>query len=100
MHSGNMLYEKIEPTLKKGEELTLDFQGVDLFASPFFNASIGYILKDLSIEDLKKHLSVVNINPVGNQVLNLVIKNAIEYYSSDKNEKYRDLINKLTDKDE
>ena len=100
MHSGSNLYNRIQPILKKGEKLRLDFQGVELFASPFFNASIGYILKDISIDELKEHIVIENINKVGNQVLNLVIRNAIEYYSNKSSKGFNDLINNVMDDDE
>lgn len=100
MHSGSNLYSKMHPILQKGEKLCLDFKDVELFASPFFNASIGYILKDMTIDELKRNLVIENINKVGNQVLNLVIRNAIEYYSTKSSKEFNDLINNVTDDDE
>ncbi len=100
MHSGSNLYNIIKPLLMKREKVCLDFQGVELFASPFFNASIGYILKDINIDELKEYLTIENLNKIGNQVLNLVIKNAIEYYSAKSGKEFNDLINKMADNDE
>ena len=37
---------------------------------------------------------------VGNQVLNLVIRNAIEYYSNKSSKGFNDLINNVMDDDE
>jgi hypothetical protein len=78
MQSGERLYNEIHQPLLDGE-----FTGVDLFASPFFNASIGLALKDINIEDLQKNLELLNFSPVGRQLLNHVIANAINFYNKD-----------------
>lgn len=81
MQSGKNLYEKISKPLLSTESVELDFGGVKLFASPFFNASIGLLLKDIQVSDLQKHLSFINLSEVGRQLLNHVIANAIKYYA-------------------
>jgi hypothetical protein len=83
MQSGERLYNEIHQPLLDGEKVQLDFTGVDLFASPFFNASIGLALKDINIEDLQKNLELLNFSPVGRQLLNHVIANAINFYNKD-----------------
>lgn len=80
MQSGQHLYEKISKPLISGEEVEIDFQGVELFASPFFNASIGYLIQDIKVTDLQQRLKIINLSEVGRQLLNLVISNAIKYY--------------------
>lgn len=80
MQSGKHLYNKIAKLLISGKDVNLDFSEVELFASPFFNASIGLLLKDIKIDDLQLHLKIINLSPVGNQLLNHVIENAIKYY--------------------
>lgn len=83
MQSGEFLYKVIHGPLTSGDNVALDFDGVELFASPFFNNSIGLILRDINISDLQKRLKFENLSPVGLQLLNLVISNAIRFYSSD-----------------
>jgi len=81
MQSGQMLYEKISKQLISGEVVEIDFKGVELFASPFFNASIGFLIKDINVTDLQKRLKVANLSEVGRQLLNHVISNAILFYA-------------------
>lgn len=83
MQSGENLYNKIFEPLTSGDNVELDFEGVELFASPFFNTSIGLMLKDIEITKLQEKLEFTNLNPVGTQLLNLVISNAIKYYDKE-----------------
>lgn|SRR5574340_35960 len=83
MQSGQLLYEKISKPLIMGEKIEIDFQGVELFASPFFNASIGFLIKDIKVADLQQRLQISNLSPVGRQLLNHVISNAIKYYEKE-----------------
>ncbi|MFK5949698.1 MAG: STAS-like domain-containing protein [Methylococcales bacterium] len=85
MQSGKHLYDVIYEPLKSGDKVEIDFVGVGLFASPFFNAGIGYLLKDINIEDLQRDLKFTNLSDVGRQILNLVISNAIKYYDEKNN---------------
>ena len=81
MQSGKILYDKISKTLLVDKSsVEIDFYGVELFASPFFNASIGLLLKDIEIKELQSLLEVENLSQVGRQLLNHVIDNAINYY--------------------
>lgn len=84
MNSGGKLLEVLVAKFDKNEQLELNFEGVDVFASPFFNASIGALLKDRNIEELQAKLKFVNISETGRGLLNLVIRNAIKFYSESK----------------
>jgi len=79
---GQSVYERLKPELVANREATLDFGGVSVFASPFFNAAIGQLLKDFKPEDLNRLLHVENLNPTGHEVLRRVIENAKKYYAS------------------
>lgn len=82
MQSGSILYNALFPLLKKGDKVELDFEGVSLFASPFFNASMGLILKDFTIESVRQTISFKNLSEVGRSLLNHVISNALNYYKN------------------
>lgn len=82
MQNGEKLYSAVHPALLAGESIKIDFSGVLLFASPFFNASIGLLLKDSAVESLQKQLSFENLNDVGRDLLNHVIGNAIAFYKN------------------
>jgi hypothetical protein len=98
MQSGKNLYEKIYEPLKAGQVVEIDFDGIELFATPFFNASIGYLLKDISIDDLKKILIFSNLSNIGKQLLNHVIANAIEFYTQKQNQDVMEILSKNADK--
>lgn len=85
MQSGRHIYELIAKPLLEGEVVEVDFDSVELFASPFFNASIGLLIKDLNITKLKERLVISNLNQVGKQLLNHVIANAIKFYEKEAN---------------
>lgn len=77
---GKQIYDRICPVLLKGKNVTLDFEGVEQFASPFFNYAIGQLLKDINDEDLKKLLRIENLDKNGNLVVKRVIENARNYH--------------------
>ncbi|MBD2775866.1 STAS-like domain-containing protein [Iningainema sp. BLCCT55] len=80
---GQKLYNLIHPELLANHPIELDFAGVDIFASPFFNFAIGQLHRDISSEDINRLLKVSNLNPLGRQVLNRVIENSKRYYSNE-----------------
>lgn len=82
LDDGQSVYQQIKPELLAGHEVELDFDGVSVFASPFFNAAIGQLLKDLKAEELNRLLRVKNLNSTGHEVLRRVIDNAKKYYAS------------------
>lgn len=83
MQSGTKLYKVLYPVLIAGDNAEVNFAGVSLFASPFFNASIGLLLKDISIDSLMKNMTVIELNEIGRHLLNDVIQNALSFYSKE-----------------
>ena len=77
---GDKLFHAIQAALKSDGSVDLDFSGVRVFASPFFNASIGRMLKDHPLAELMKLIHPVNLSQVGEAVLALVIQNSEQYY--------------------
>jgi len=73
----------------------VDFQEVEVFASPFFKAAFGQLLRDFTGDDIKHLLKVKNLNPVGMSVLRRVIENSRRYFSD---KKYRRSIDKVLDR--
>jgi hypothetical protein len=88
MDDGQAVHDRIKPELVAGSEVELDFDGVAVFASPFFNAAIGQLLKDIDPETLNRLLRVENLNALGHDVLRRVIDNSKRYYIS---KEYRDV---------
>ena len=58
LNDGNAIYEKIYEHLKQGQTIDLDFDGVIVFAAPFFNASVGHLLS--------RHQSKCVVHPIKN----------------------------------
>lgn len=80
MDSGKLVYDRIHEPLKMGENVTLDFSRVEIFTTPFFNASVGLLLNDMELTELLSRLKIENISVVGKQLLNHVIANALTFY--------------------
>ena len=80
---GEVIYNLIHPELSKGKPVVLEFDGVEIFSSPFFNSGIGRLLKDISSDDLNRLLEIKNITPAGRMVLRQVIENSKQYYLLD-----------------
>jgi hypothetical protein len=95
LDDGQKVYVQILPELKAGRPVEVDFQGVEVFASPFFNAAFGQLLRDFPGDDLNRLLEVTNLNPVGMSVLRRVIENSKKYFSD---KKYRRIVDKVLDK--
>jgi len=77
---GQKIYDEIYKPLKSGENVSLDFNGVSQFASPFFNFAIGQLLKDIPEADLRRLLQIENLNETGRLVVERVIENAAKYH--------------------
>lgn len=77
---GQKIYEKIHEPLIKAKTVTMDFDSVAQFASPFFNFAIGQLLKDIEENDLSRLLQVENLNETGKLVVEWVIENAARYH--------------------
>ncbi len=84
---GQKVYEQIVPRLQSNEEVCLDFVGVSVFASPFFNFAVGQLLKDFTPDRLNSLISVENLTSDGTSVWKRVIQNAKEYYRNPKAKK-------------
>ena len=87
IEDGKIVYDKLFPFLKMRQPVCLDFSGVSIFASPFFNTAIGRLYKDFSSEELNSLLFFQNISPHGNAVLSRVLENSKKYYSSSETER-------------
>lgn len=91
---GQRIFDEIHETLLHGENVTLDFTGVAQFASPFFNFAIGQLLKDITVDDLRRLLLIENLNQTGKLVVERVIENAAKYHG-DKD--YRKIVDDILD---
>jgi hypothetical protein len=83
LEDGQTVLEQLRPALQNQETVELDFANVDIFASPFFNAAIGQLVRYFDSETLNNRLQVRNLSMDGNALLRRVIENAKQYYSDD-----------------
>lgn len=78
---GKAVYSILQPEIAAGRTVALDFSGVSVFASPFFNWGIGRLIADFPPELLNRMLKFSNIAPAGDRALRRSIDNAKEYYA-------------------
>lgn len=84
---GQLVYQKIYPELIAGRHVELNFGGVRVAASPFFNAAIGQLLKDIPSEKLNHLLKVTDLSPAGIDTLKKVIENSRDFYHHERTRK-------------
>lgn len=84
MSEGEALFRVLQPILRRGERAELDFDGVTVYASPFFNAGIGQLLREITKERLRQLIEVRGLSADGNHVLQRTIENAATYYRNEE----------------
>jgi hypothetical protein len=92
---GQKIYDIIYEPLNRGENVTLNFEGVTQFAAPFFNFAFGQLLKDIEERDLRRLLKTVNLHRTGRLVMECIIENVIKYYG-DKD--YRKIVDEILER--
>ena len=72
---GNRVFSTLESALDSAEaDIVLDFDGVEVFASPFFNAAIGQLLAKHDVSDLKA------LRYERQKLVERVVRNSMDYY--------------------
>jgi hypothetical protein len=82
LDDGETIYARIHDPLTQGETVELDFDGVQVFASPFFNAGVGRLVGELTADVLNTRLKFDHLSDFGARVLRRVIENAKDYYAA------------------
>jgi hypothetical protein len=77
---GDALYKQIIANIE-ADRVELDFAGVEIFSTPFFNLAIGRLLERMSSDTLNTRLEFVNLSPLGFRTLRRVIDNAKRHYA-------------------
>ena len=60
---GLLLYKSLAPLLIVADAIELDFDGVELASSSFFNASIGCAFTEFGEKYVRDSISYVGVNP-------------------------------------
>lgn len=79
---GMLLRNLIENKITANEKVVLDFSGISMYASPFFNVSLGYFIGKYGIEKYNSLIEIRNLTPVGEKVYQTVADNAVNYFKS------------------
>lgn len=75
------LFDLLEPALRAGGRVQLDFTGVDTLASSFLNVALGRLYGHLPASDVDALLEYKGLDPTDDRVVKLVVKNAKEHYA-------------------
>lgn len=89
---GQKVYNAYQPAFVAGDTVELDFGGTRVFVSQFFNASVGQLLKDHGLDEVRARLKVVNLPPSGSEPLRRSVENAERYY---RDPKYREALDSV-----
>ena len=76
------VYEKIAETIKNGDSVELDFEGVQLATTAFLNVAIGKLYEDYTSEDLKQSLTLMNVDDDMALRIKKVTDNAKLFYAN------------------
>ena len=77
---GQQIHDLINPILEDWGYVDIDFEGVNIYTTAFFNFAIAQLLKNYPPEYLNIHLRVLNLPPYGLQLLQAVIENGKSFY--------------------
>lgn len=80
---GLPIYNSIIEAFKKGNTVTLDFEGVDMLTTAFLNVVIGDLYKDYNSEKLKSMLVLVNFSESTAKRIKKVTDNAKLFYKDE-----------------
>ena len=86
--NGLILRKKIEQIMKELSEsdtVVLDFKDISLFATPFFNSSIGYFVLNLGPEKFNRIFKLEQISELGLDTYQHSYENAVEIYNKRTN---------------
>ena len=79
--AGDTLLSSIRTELGQGQPVELDFSGVRLVASPFFNAAIAPLFANMSEAEFRRSIIFTGLSPTASRVLDRVVANAQSFYA-------------------
>ena len=73
---GRSLKERIQEKLAAGEDVTVDFKSTSIFASPFFRAAFGDIIREMGNKnEFFDRVSFKNIQPSAKDLIRRIVNN-------------------------
>jgi hypothetical protein len=84
---GEIVYRKIVGELEKGNEITIDFKGIDIVITAFLNVAFGklYGNNQYDSEFLNNHIVLQNVAPEDINLFKKVVERAKDYFKNNKN---------------
>lgn len=82
---GIVLFNAISEKLDAGETVQVDFSEINLFATPFFNASLGAVILKYGIEKFDERVAVVGLDDLGMETYNHSRDNALLFLKNKVN---------------
>ena len=79
---GDTLRNAYIGAIRIGQGVTLDFKGVRIISSAFFNYAVGRLYAEFSQAEISKLLTVVNLSDIGKFTLLRVVENSRKYYAN------------------
>lgn len=73
---GFKLRAEINKVIENNNKIVLDFDGITLFTTTFFSASIGYFILKLSPKECRNRFILTNLSKAGKQAYYYSFKNA------------------------
>ena len=77
----------IEPLIQQGENITVDFEGITIFTTLFFNNVFAKYIVKMGPEEYQKIFRLVNLSELGENTYQHSVDNAIKYYNLSEDEK-------------
>jgi glutaredoxin-related protein len=93
---GQIIYDIVYSALMNQEQIELDFEGVEIVASPFLNVAIGKLMRDFTPDQLNTYLKFKNVSSITLPILRRVIETSRKYYTE---EKYRLAVNSVVEEE-
>lgn len=56
---GEVIFNLLAPSIQRGEDITISFEGVSAVPSAFINASLVRLAEVVSVQEVRKHLRIV-----------------------------------------
>ncbi len=79
---GQELYEYIHLFMLQEEAVVIDFAGIDVITATFLNTAFGQLYRDLSSEQLRQQVQLVNMPGYQLKLLKRVTANARRFYGN------------------
>lgn len=79
---GQKVFEKLEPLLKSGKQVTISFDRVSMLISLFLNVAIGQLYGSFSEDEVRSLVIVEALSGEDMELLKRVVDNAKKYYAN------------------